>query len=170
MSDARCQTEEDHKPKPKEVEKVEFEARPSFSNFRVWRMEFRGEGARGSDRSTQVIPLMKEIEKAKTLEIVYLGLDYWRFMRRLRTLASKEACGLTKMLHGTCARYHSLMRKKTQHDSMTWRQAAWMVIEDVKISHADDTVLNLSDLLKVELKIDNVQSPWIQDGTKQPSR
>ena len=40
---------------------------------------------------------------------------------------------------------------------MTWRQVARTTYDHSRVSHTDGTVLDVSDVLKVELKGDNVQ-------------
>ena len=41
---------------------------------------------------------------------------------------------------------------------LTGRQVAWMICEHVKISDTDGAVLDIADLLKIELKGENVQT------------
>ena len=50
--------------KPK---KLEFGAWPLHSSFRMWKMQFRSEIARSSDRPTQAVPWINKIEVAKDM-------------------------------------------------------------------------------------------------------
>ena len=58
----------DERAKKKEAGKLEFEAWPSFNRFREWKMHFRSEVAKGSNRPTSAMPWINEMEKAKTSE------------------------------------------------------------------------------------------------------
>ena len=62
------------------------------------------------------------------------------------------------MVHGVFRKRVLNEEEKAQTQSMfCFRKTAWMVFEHFKISATDGAVLPISDLLKVELKGDNMQ-------------
>ena len=56
--------------KKKEAEKLELESRPTYSNFRVWRVTFRAAFASGSSRPSDAKAWNNEIEEAMGTEDV----------------------------------------------------------------------------------------------------
>ena len=65
------------------------------------------------------------------------------------------------ILNGGDVRKRVLNEEERAHRQsmlLTRRQVAWMICEHVKISDTDGAVLDIADLLKIELKSDNVQT------------
>ena len=62
----------------KEANKLDFDARPSFGNFRAWRKYFCSEVPRGSNRPVQAIPWVNEIENSKNWDTRTLRIQIQR--------------------------------------------------------------------------------------------
>ena len=62
LSDAASRLGED-KPRRGQAVTLEFETRPSFRRFRLWRINFRNEVARGPHRPTQATPGKMKLSK-----------------------------------------------------------------------------------------------------------
>ena len=73
-------------------------------------------------------------------------------------LDPKIASGLKKIINGDFKRLVFFQEEAAQKENAFSRQVAWMIYQYFKVSDTDDSVLDLNEILKVELKNDNVQS------------
>ena len=77
---------------------------------------------------------------------MFLILQHRVVPRRSSKETSKEESSFKEKLH------------KKKNRFLTERQVAWMIYEYFKVSDTDESVWDLDEILKVELKNDNVQS------------
>ena len=93
------------KPKKKEAEKLEFEAWPTNSNVRKWRVTFRTEFASGSSRPSDAKAWNNEIEEAMGIEDVRTSKSTTgQNLVDFEYLDMKIANGLMKIISGDCRR------------------------------------------------------------------
>ena len=105
---------------------------------------------------------INEIECAKPL--ADLKTSYFATVAKLQTnfevLDSDKAGGQKKIIDGDFKRRVFIQEEAAQKEKrcLTGRQVTWLICEYVKVSDTDESVLDFSQSLKVELKSDNVQS------------
>ena len=73
---------------------------------------------------------------------------------------SEVASGFKKFINGDLTRRVFIEEESAQREKcfLMGRQVAWMIYEYFKVSDTDESFLDLSEILKVDLKNANVQS------------
>ena len=95
-----------------------------------------------------------------------------KLQTNFEALDSKIASGIKKIINGEFRRRVFTVEEAAQKEKrlLTGMQVAWMIYEYFEVSDTDESVLYITEILKVELKNDHVQSCSTRDGTKPASR
>ena len=123
-------------------------------------MDFKSEVSSCANRPIEVMVWINEIESAKS--VADLKTAHSVTGAKLQTndevLGSKKASGLKKIINGAFNKRRVSIQKEAAKKArrfLTGRQVAWMIYELFRVNDTDESVLDLSEILKVELKYDN---------------
>ena len=142
--------------KKKEADKIEFEKFPNWNQFVIWKTNFKSAVCSSSSCSTEAMGWIKEIGSARNMdELKSSSSTLGPMLPDIEVLDSKIASALKKLLTADFKREE----EKTQQDNrfLSGRQIAYIVFDSFKISGTGGAPLDFNDLLRVQLKSDNVQ-------------
>jgi len=136
--------------KTKEADSIKFEAFPSAVQFRYWKLNFMKKVAASSGRPQEAFAWISKVQNSSFDELE----DCEGFL----TLDAKIASALFDILTGEFKRRVQNLEEKASRlgKMMTGRQLAWLIYDKMRTSEADGSLLEITDLINVELKGDNL--------------
>ena len=121
-------------------------------------MNVRIEVSSCASRPIEAVVWINEIESAKSVADLKMSYSITgaKLQTHFKVLDFKIASGLKKFTNGDFKRRVSIQEEAARF--LTGWQVAWMIYESFKVSDTVESVLDLNEILKVELKNDNVKS------------
>ena len=114
-------------------------------------MTFKKKVAGASRKPRAAFQWISEVNKASSYQDLEDPGDF-------ENLAAKIASGLTEILHGEFQRRVNVLEENaaSQGKMLSGRSIAWLIYKEMKVSETEGALLEFEDLLKVELKGDNL--------------
>ena len=159
LSDTRSVADESTS-KRKEAENFESEPWPHASKFSSCKVSFRREVISGSTHPRSISEWFAEIDLAAGMEdLDHSGYTLDEHQIDFETLDSKVAKGIMKIIPGEFQRKINFLEEtqyKNKRPILTDRQSMFQVFFFI-VNKTQEHTMNLSDLLNVELRNDNLQ-------------
>ena len=150
-----------------QISDLHFEKYPTPATFACWKIRFKTEVCTCSQCPTEAMQWIKEVELVDSVDELRSSSSTCGIsMPNFEELDARIASALNKIIHNShVKRKISLEEQKAQKEDrfLRGRQIAYLIYEQFRVTGADDSVENYTDLFTMVLRNDDIQecdSKW----------